>query len=491
MKKNYLLLAAFASALTFAACSNDELGEITNGPVANEVVEGTTFEIAISNQGVGTKAVRPMTSSAADNNVNKIQLVVYKKGTSDTGWQQVTLASDASSAINGSLYIESIGQASEGYDAKTGALTNGIISYETADINENVPGTDDRFTKKAKLAVTGLQPDTKYQFVAYGYNDATGSAGYPYKGTDPTTYPQAPTGGTWESGVLQAGVALDFTQESNKYALEEIFAATDEAETVSDPNYEGEETAPVVFSAEPSLTLTRQIAGMLAYFKNVPIYLNNPLKPSEEHQQVYKLQVIASHTAKDFYFPAVLLDNEDFNGVAIDPAQDAEDVLMTFDFSKIATNFESHDDADFYTFNEYNGGNDGTKKPRPEGASNEAVSDMYIQPNTIFGARYLLPYDKHYTDKTTLVIRFLGKDDVLLEERRVTTANVPEDGNMYNYDIRCNNFYSIGVKMATDTEPEEGEDPDPEEDNPMDLTGKDIMVVVNDAWAVLHNMGIE
>ena len=489
MKKNYLLFAAFASALTFAGCSNDELGEITPNPIVNEVVEGTTFEIAISNQGIGTKAVRPMTSSAADNNVNKIQLVVYKKGASDAGWQDVTLASTAAEAKDGKLYIESIG--GEGYDAKTGALTNGIISYETADVDENVPGTDQHITKKAKLAVTGLQPDTKYQFVAYGYNDEDGTKGYPYKGTTPE-YPAKPTTGTWENGVMQAGVALDFTTETNKYALEEIFAATDVAEAVSDPNYTGEETAPIVFSVEPSLTLTRQIAGMLAYFKNVPIYLNDPVNPTDEKQQVYKLQIVANHTAKDFYFPAVLLENEDFNGVAIDPAQDAEDVLMTFDFEKIATNFktESHTDADFYTFNGYNGGSDGTGKPQPEG-SNFTNSNMYIQPNTIFGARYLLPYDKHYTDKTTLVLRFLGKDDVLLEERRVTTANVPEDGTMYTYDIRCNNFYSIGVKMATDTEPEEGEDPDPEEDDPMDLTGKNIMVVVNDAWAVLHNMGVE
>lgn len=488
MKKNYLLIAGLASMMAFTACSNDDDLGITPSPVVNEVVEGTTFEIAISNQGVGTKAVRPMTSSAADNNVNKIQLVVYKKGTSDTGWQSVTLVSDASSATDGKLYIESIG--GEGYDAETGALTNGIISYETADVDENVPGTDQHITKKAKLAVTGLQPDTKYQFVAYGYNDEDGTKGYPYKGTTPG-YPAKPTTGDWENGVMQAGVALDFTTESNKYTLEEIFAATDVAEAVSDPNYTGEGTAPIVFSVEPSLTLTRQIAGMLAYFKNVPIYLNDPVNPTDEKQQVYKLQIVANHTAKDFYFPAVLLENEDFNGVAIDPATDEEDILMTFDFSKIATNFNSHTDQDFYTFNGYNGAeNTGEKKPQPEG-SNVTNTSMYIQPNTIFGARYLLPYDKHYSDNTTLVIRFLGKEDVLLEERRVTTANVPDDGTMYTYDIRCNNFYSIGVKMATDTEPEEGEDPDPDEDDPMDLTGKNIMVVVNDAWAVLHNMGVE
>lgn len=487
MKKQYLLMAAFASAMAFTACSNeDDLGGIDSNPDVSEVVEGTTFEIAISNQGVGTKAVRPITSSAADNTVNKIKLVVYKKGSTDAGWQNVTLASTEGEATDGKLYIESIG--GEGYDAETGALTNGIISYENAEVNENVPGTDQHITKKAKLAVTGLQENTKYQFVAYGYNDVDGSTGYPYKGTAPdNTYPQKPTG-TWENGVMQAGVSA--TILADDYKLEEIFAATDVAEAVSDPNHTGEGTAPIVFSVEPSLTLTRQIAGMLAYFKNVPIYLNDPKNPTNDRQQVYKLQIVANHTPQDFYFPAILLENEDFNGVAIDRAKDGEDILMTFDFESIATNFSSHSNQDFYTFNGYNGDNSGLKKPQPEG-SNFTSSDMYIQDNTIFGARYLLPYDKHYTDNTTLVIRFLGKDDVLLEERRVTTANVPEDGTMYTYDIRCNNFYSIGVKMATDTKPETGEEPDPDIDDPMDLTGKEIQVVVNDAWAVLHNMGIE
>ena len=465
MKKQYLLMAAFASALAFTACSNeDDLGGSNPNPVISEVVEGATFEIAISNTSEGsTKATRPMTSSAADNNVNKIKLVMYKRGALDNSWSAVTLTTDEGQATNGTLCLKSIA----GYDAQQGTLTDGIISYDEANVDENVPGTDQHITKRAKIEVIGLQPDTKYQIVAYGYNDT-----YPY-GVTATGSPATTTG--FENGVFKAEVGT----VSNPYKdLEEIFAATDVATTVEVT--EGEQTQ-TVFSVQPSLTLTRQVAGMLAYFKNVPIYLNDPANPSEEQKQVAKLQVVASHKANDFYFPAVLLDDSDFNGI-INAEEDDEEILMTFDFSKIATNYSSHTDADFYTFNGYNGDASNLKKPQPEGSDN-TNSDMKIQENTIFGARYLLPFDKHYSDKTTLVIRFLDEDDNLLEERRVTTNQSGVD--QYAYDIRCNNFYSIGTKMDTD------EIEDPDIDDPMDLTGNEIMVVVNDAWDVLHNMGIE
>ena len=61
---------------------------------------------------------------------------------------------------------------------------------------------------------------------------------------------------------------------------------------------------------------------------------------------------------------------------------------------------------------------------------------------------------------------------------------------MYAYDIRCNNFYSIGQKLATDTTDPDPENPD-DDDEPIDLRSNKINVRINDAWAVLHNMGVE
>lgn len=72
----------------------------------------------------------------------------------------------------------------------------------------------------------------------------------------------------------------------------------------------------------------------------------------------------------------------------------------------------------------------------------------------------------------------------------VVTDQIPPEATKNAYDIRCNNFYSIGKKLDTDST--DGGDPNPDPDEPVDLSGNtDIKVIVNDAWKVLHNMGVE
>ena len=88
-----------------------------------------------------------------------------------------------------------------------------------------------------------------------------------------------------------------------------------------------------------------------------------------------------------------------------------------------------------------------------------------------------------------------------LKTLKVTTNNYASPATQYNYDIRCNNFYSIGKKMSTGNttgnKPDpENPDPNPDKptdpDAPIDLGATDqIVVEINDAWDVLHNMGVE
>ncbi|HIZ32035.1 MAG TPA: hypothetical protein H9814_00595 [Candidatus Bacteroides merdigallinarum] len=483
MKKNYLLLAAFASALTFAACSNDELGEINqNPPIATEVVEGATFEIAISNQGVGTKATRPMGSSAADNNVNTIALKAYKWD--GTTWNDVT-SSGATQEENKVAFKYVSGAAT---NAENTIISNGILTYNE-DMEESVPGDQQHINKKAKVEVVGLETNTTYQFVAYGYNGTSNA--YPY-GT------LTGAGEGFATGVFKAAMNLDFNDatsgEANKYKMEEIFAAYANAKTVTSEKTDAEGNPEIVFTVTPTLELTRQVAGMLAYFQHIPTYLPEQNNADGQLYKVKKLQVIANHTSSDFYFPAVLLEDEDFNGVP--STQDDEDVLMTFDFSNIAKNYNADDlssnsEWEFYNISESS--ESGYASPFAEGYSTPQYTDgnsFKMVDGAIFGARYLLPYDKHYGEGTTLKLRFLGESDQVLQERDVTTANIPNGGTMYAYDIRCNNFYSIGQKLATDTTDPDPDDPD-DDDEPIDLRSNDINVRINDAWAVLHNMGIE
>ena len=485
MKKNYLLMAAFAT-LAFTACTNDDdLGNFQQDPiVSTEVVEGATFEIAISNQGVGTKAVRPMGSSAADNNVNTIALKAYKWN--GTTWNDVT-STGSTQEENKVAFKYVDGQATNTVGA---IIANGILTYDEANpAGEGVPGDDQHINKKAKVEVVGLETNTTYQFVAYGYNGT--NQAYPY-GT------LTGAGEGFATGVFKAAMNLDFNDatdgEANKYAMEEIFAAYANAKTVTSEKTGADGDPEIVFTVTPTLELTRQVAGMLAYFQHIPSYLPEQNNADGQLYKVKKLQIIANHTPSDFYFPAALLENDDFNGIP--SKQNGVDVLMTFDFSKIAKNYSDPDlssNSEYTFYNLSESETQGYASPFAEGYKTPTFTDgnsFKMKDGAIFGARYLLPYDKHYGEGTTLKLRFLGESDQVLQERDITTANVPNGGTMYAYDIRCNNFYSIGQKLATDTTDPDPENPD-DDDEPIDLRSNKINVRINDAWAVLHNMGVE
>ena len=72
-----------------------------------------------------------------------------------------------------------------------------------------------------------------------------------------------------------------------------------------------------------------------------------------------------------------------------------------------------------------------------------------------------------------------------------TTTGGDNPGNTLRYNIERNKFYSIGQKIrAGETEDPgtSGKDPD----TPVDLNNdNDIIVILNDAWDVIYNMGLE
>ena len=150
-------MAAFATAMAFTACSNeDEMPAVDNGNGTLGLDEDY-IEIAISNTGTGTtRTARPVGSSAADNNVNRVQLVFLNEQ-----GEKVSIDDDGENTLKITL-----AEGESGY-----SITDGLISYNTADDNEGVPGDTDREKKKAKLKVSGLTANAKYTIIAYGYND--------------------------------------------------------------------------------------------------------------------------------------------------------------------------------------------------------------------------------------------------------------------------------------------------------------------------------
>ena len=400
MKKNVFKMSAFALMMALAACSNEEI-TTTQGGEETLLASEDVIEISLTN--TSSRAARPMGSSAAANNVDKLVLsVLDAEGTVQTG-VNVLLMDNNVAELKG----------------------NGTATIDwTATAGENPYDESHDDSKTIKL--TGLTASTTYTIVAYGYNG------------DPCPF-----------------TVTSKDDVTPPTTVEEIFAEVTTVTTDGDGHFKN-----------TTITLERQVAGLLAYLKNVPAKIDN--------KDVNKVQIKANKKTTKFKFST----NNALNGLA-DRVSD-NNVLLTFDVSSYSDG--NSDGILDITGNVY--ATEYTTAMRPSG--------LQLLDGTLFGACYVLPYDQHYADNT-LVIEFLDGTGAVLETLAVKSS-IQVEGSYYQYDIRRNNFYSIGKKLYSDNT---GGDPDPDPDpvdpdTPIDLSGKDkIEVIINDAWAVLHDMTIE
>lgn len=450
MKKTFLGALLFAGTLAFTACQNETLVYVDeNGnPIENaELQEGEgILKITVSSTDATSRVVRPVGSSAAANNVDEVKVYVFKKTGSSNDNTDYTF--DSSISLSNEL---------DGVSGKNGIFT---VSFQSGkDDHANTP-MDSHTDQTKNITLKGLSKGATYKFVAVGYNDT-----YPY-GNLP-----APTGGTTLESFIQT------TTAKSDYEVEELFAGVSaDCTTNSDK---------AAFDGDASVTITRQVAGMLGYFKNIPTKIGESV--------VKYVRVYANKEFTTFKFPAQLLSNSDFNGVNANAMADKDGkfLVMEFDMSDIATNWnEGTPTGDTYTFENWTTGKPSESTKAPLATGYTAPEKLQLVENSIFGGRYLIPYDQH-VDSQTLTVELQDENGEALKTLNVVTDQTQSEATKNAYDIRCNNFYSIGKKLNTDST--DGGDPNPEDpDEPVDLSGNtDIKVIVNDAWKVLHNMGVE
>ena len=483
MKKNYLMMAAFATALAFTACSNEDEMPVVNGGNGTTVLDPeSVIEIAISNTGTGTtRAARPVGSSEAYNIVNKVQLKVF----------------DADGSPASVTFVDK-------EETNYSVTTDGLITF-TAAANDgpNSPGNESHPNQEASIQVQNLTDGQTYTIVAYGYNGAESA-------TDDVPY-----GGELQGTSMYYSTG-DITSTTG-FEVEEIFAGSAKATaqgtttttvTTNEEDEDGGQTTitetVVKFASPVKIELTRQVAGMLAYLKDVPAKING--------KRVGKVTVEAIDESKGFYYPATLLTNAEFNGTGNKGLTAAANVLTFTIAADEDTKFidaegndcEADDEGaveiyDFTESGETSKFADGMTKP----------DGIVTLPNPLFGARFLVPFADHVQGTeaaklgSTLVVNLYTADDTNPSEpvytiattKKVKTANKPdaptEEGDLaYYYDIRCNNFYSIGQKMDTDSTTGDGGDGNDDEAVSLISSG-DINLLINDYWKVLHDMTLE
>lgn len=404
--KNYLYVSA-VGAMLLAACSNDDTVPL-GGEEAVQPGSAITLTVNSSGDGLSTRAGRPVNSSEAADNVTAVRLYIYNPSGTD-----VTNAALAAGTQNPVLW------------------TAGPSDSATPGNNQNHKAS--QTVKLNKLATNGV-----YTVVAYGYN-----------------------------------TALDYTITAGTSA-DDSFIATLPAATNESELFAGKATFNVVngniqAGTTSEVELRRHVAGLLGYFKNVPILYPNPV--SGLPTPVAFVRVYASSHATSFTFPSVL----NVNGTG----NNTKTRVLDLGLSTLITDYLAQVTAA------------GTNLTKVFSIPAISTGTTATVPNSILKGRFLVPFAQ-VTGATTFTVQLEDASGTVLKTWDVVNNALTGDKKIY--DVRRNYFYSIGQKVKASSI--DGGTTDPgstdDNDNPIDLSQETVITVtVNDAWDTIYNLGIE
>lgn len=450
MKAKFLMMAVGAAMMAFTACTNEKIVyvESDNGTEQLKPGEGI-IEIALSS--ATTRAARPIdhfnpTVATTDggNNVNCIGFRVYNNAGELDDNVKVT-------AVDSEVYTNENGEISDDYILNEYVLQKNLSSYGDNTI---------------KIKLSGLSQGIN-KIIAYGYNAASGTT-FPYTLTNYYDGQQ--------SSMVYLGLKCAINTDNSEKFPEEIFSGAIKA-TVNEHG---------LFTAENTLTLERQVAGMLVYLENVPAYVSN--------KKVEKVTISTIINVEGLYFLYTYENNDGklnspYNGYTTLGFSNTD--LLTFTFNSDNTsNFDAASNGDSYIFSRKSNGEEKTDNKRfllPDEMDVDVKQYMddniECKNNTLFGSCFLLPFPaKNISHEgwNALNIVYWGTDGQIIKAVPLKDSNV---GNSEGYSITRNHFYSIGTKKTPDL-PDSSDPAD--DDDPLDIddeTGYDYYYLqIDDAW---------
>lgn len=449
MEAKFLMMAVGAAMMAFTACTNEKIVyvESDNGTEQLKPGEGIV-EIALSS--ATTRAARPIdhfnpTVATTDggNNVNCIGFRVYNNA----------------GALDGNVKVTAV----DNSDVTETTLNEYVLQRNLSSYASN---------QTIKIKLSGLSQGIN-KIIAYGYNAADGTT-FPYTLTNQQK--EVEVEGQEEPkmvDIVGLKCAINTTNNPEKFP-EEIFSGAIEASV----NEHG------LFTAENTLTLERQVAGMLVYLENVPAYVLN--------KKVGKITISTIINVEGLYFPYKGENGElnpAYNGYTNDSFSNTD--LLTFTFNSDNTsNFDAASNGGSYIFSRKSNGKEKTDNKRfllPDEMDDDVKQYMddniECKSNTLFGSCFLLPFPAKNTSHdgwNALNIVYWGTDGQMIKAVPLKDSNVD---NSEGYSITRNHFYSIGTKKTPDL-PGSG-DPD-DDDDPLDIddvTGYDYYYLqIDDAW---------
>lgn len=456
MKRNLFLWAAFAVMMALAGCTQKEIVYVEKED-GTELLPGEGV-LTISLSGATTRAARPIDHfdpstalTSGGNNVNKIGFRIYH-GAGDGLQLDDNVKITAYSSVGGNL------PESDNVTADN-ILNNYVLSLSNFDSGDEI-----------KIKLDGLQQGS-YHIVAYGYNSTTNT--FPYTLENQQKEVEGDDGVKEYKNIV--GLKCEMGEE---LFPEEIFAGAIEANV---NEYQ-------LFTQVNTLTLERQVAGMLVYLKNVPTHVLN--------KRVGKITISTILKADELYFPYKDGILNPTNNGSCSAGSYSQTNLLTFTFSSDnTTNYNNPTNGDSYRFSRTSNGETETDNksfllPDEMDSDVKAYLDDNIEceSNTLFGSCFVVPlpgnnisYDFSDVTWNALNIVYWDLNGQII---KVAPLRDGDQSNATGYTLKRNHFYSIGTKRTTDIpSPDDSEDPDDDPLDISDVTGYDYFVLtIDDGW---------
>ncbi len=499
MDRKYLGgICLLTAAVTMASCSSDE-------PISNDdnvVGESKqTISLAVANTGdnfISTRAGRPLYSSEAKQDINKVKVVIYYLGEVPS---EATMDNIYSKLSDLTLYGEKKIVAEKTFSP----WMNSGVSFAYS----NTTYGHGRQASWTLSTVDQIKTPGVYMAYAVGYNDdeytdlnTTSGFGNLTKSTDTDVKFEFPL-----------SVKQNTSDGANKGKIFEVFAGSapfivTEKESSSDTK---------TYEFDVALTLHRQVAGTIGYFTNIPVK-GNADYPDKTGA---KLRLVASNKCDNAVFAAF---NYGFTGKTDESADNIKYVVNGWDNgSKTAqydAKFYGSTAADAYTVYEV-----ALKDwfPIPEGSStmdqngdgilNEkdtnwknalSSTGAAVKTGCVLGGSFLFPFPL-VADKATFQLQMLDSDNNIIRfwnirlqtstsssdsqiEKKATlvksNGKTEENSNLensVNYSVLRNHLYNIGQKSK---------DGSTDDDKAQDLNKETLILRVNDNWEMVHQMDI-
>lgn len=445
MKKKLFLWVVLGGMMAFTACTQEKVLYVEEENGLNLQPGEGIIEISLA--GAMSRAARPIDhfnpSSPNGNNVNRIGFRVYHLADGNGAYQ-----------IDDAVKIVGV----DGAKVDEQSLNSYVIE------KSNLTNSS---TIKIKIKIDENSVHSPYSIVAYGYNCTSGED-FPYTLTNQTKTIKVDEE---ETEVDIVGLQCDMTNESFP---EEIFAGKIEAKV----NEYG------LFVTENTLTLKRQVAGMLVYLEGVPSHVDN--------QKVAKVTISTIMDVTVLKFPS----DETDNGIA--PNGFGKTDLLTFQFkdNTDVSNYSNVSNGGDYIFSRkvtIDGQEENKRYLLPtemdEDVKQYLDENIECKSNTLFGSCFLLPSPGNNTsydfggsngDWNALNIVYWNEGGNIIKAVPLQDSNSGNTG----YSIKRNHFYSIGTKKTADIPGDD--DTENPQDDPLDIgekTGYDYYYVkINDAW---------